>query len=202
MNAKNINPQQTKAQKERFDQRQNQGQNQRQNHCENEATVGKSLRFVGKCTTSAKDASESPDRQINATASAFTLPHVGTYGSTTAKAMQSSPKQNITINESTNDDALRASRAVVPWKQPRVVFQTQEKSLFRSLYDRLAEIPTRSKQSRQKLLLDIWSGQHWLELTVTDPNNTGILMPISSETAVSLSIIGHYRTLNPSVFIR
>jgi len=97
---------------------------------------------------------------------AFTRPHVGTSQPLLVQAKTAPPST--------------------------VVVQTKQQSAYASLLEHLAELATHSGQSRQQLYIDLWTGQHWLGLSLTDHNRSGILVPISPDTAESLSKTGDY----------
>ena len=104
---------------------------------------------------------------------AFTQPHIGTFSS----ASDSSTQHVFATHEA-------------------VIIQTSKPTKYSELFDRLAEIPTRSKQARQKLYVDLWSGQHWLGLTLTDNAKSGMLIQVSNDTAVSVSMSPNYESLH------
>ena len=87
-----------------------------------------------------------------------------------------------------------------PWDSPRTVEQAVDRDNYNSLKDRLAAIPTRSKQKRQALYLDLWTGQHWLGVKLSCPEESEILKPVSVDTALSVATVGTYRLLNQPLF--
>lgn len=87
-----------------------------------------------------------------------------------------------------------------PWLSPRTVIQQNERDCYELLKDRLACIPSRSRQKRQTLYIDLWTGQHWLGITLSYPEGYEILKPVSVDTALSIATIGSYRLLNQPLF--
>lgn len=86
-----------------------------------------------------------------------------------------------------------------PWFSPRTVYEQFERQEYHTLKDRLASVPSRSKHKRQKLYIDLWTGQHWLGLTLSSPDGLGILKPVSVDTALSIATIGNYRLVDQNL---
>lgn len=87
-----------------------------------------------------------------------------------------------------------------PWHSPRTVIQQNERECYELLKDRLACIPSRSRQKRQTLYIDLWTGQHWLGITLSYPEGFEILKPVSVDTALSIATIGSCRVMNQPLF--
>lgn len=87
-----------------------------------------------------------------------------------------------------------------PWKSPRTVVEVTDTADYSDLKARLARIPTRSRQRRQSLYIDLWTGQHWLGLDISSPADGELLKPISEDTALAIATIGTYRLLNQRLF--
>lgn len=125
----------------------------------------------------------------------------------TITAANSIQLQANTANEAPGPSPRRSSDQPPkqpPWEDPRTVTEAGNKASYRCLKERLATIPTQSRQSRQSLYIDLWTGQHWLGLNISGPHeddgNTELLKPVSTDTALSVATISTYRNLNQPLF--
>ncbi len=114
----------------------------------------------------------------------------------------SASHHNLAIDSTTRHSRNQSAPHSTPWDDPRTVEQSCDQESYLSLKDRLATIPTRSKQKRQSLYLDLWTGQHWLGVKLTSPSDNEILKPVSVDTALSVATVGTYRLLNQPLFAK
>lgn len=108
-----------------------------------------------------------------------------------SKQYSGSSKSTTTVSKA--HETKTPSRSVV--SSQSVIAEEKAPAAYNELMERLAEVPTKTKQSRQKLYVDLWSGQHWLGLTLSAPDNHHVMMPVSEDTAVSVSVSPDYISL-------
>jgi len=105
-----------------------------------------------------------------------------------------------TSDRTASSVSIRSADNEHPWSSPRTVFEEKESHQYRQLQGRLTQIPSRSKQKRQKIFVDLWTGQHWLSLAQSGPDGNGILKPINVDTALSITTFGNFRLVSKSSY--